>query len=76
MEMHGISNRDTPFVPATQQLMSSSGDNNRSAVECRKVGVHYETLYFHPRPALLEWHCQEQRAVVQPECGRRDHGPF
>jgi len=40
MGMHDISNRDTHFVPAAQQLMSSSDDNNRSAVECGKVGVH------------------------------------
>jgi len=74
--MHGISNRDTHFVPGAQQLMSSSDDNNRSAVGCRKVGIHYETLYFHPRPTHLEWRCQEQRAVVQPECSRRGHGPL
>jgi len=59
-----------------EQLISSSDDNNTSAVECRKVGVHNETPYFHPRPTLLEWHCQDQRAVVQPECGRRGHDPF
>ena len=32
-------------------------------MECRKVGVHYETPYFHPRPTILEWNCQEQRAI-------------
>jgi len=54
--MHGISNRDTHFVPAAQQLISSSDDNNKSAVECRKIGVHYETPYFYPQPKHLEWH--------------------
>jgi len=52
--MHSISNRDIHFVPAAQQLSSSSDDKNRNAVECRKVGVHYETPYFHPRFTLLE----------------------
>ena len=47
---------ETPiFLPAAQQLITSSDDDNRSAVECRKVGVHYETLYVHSRPTLLEW---------------------
>jgi len=40
-------------------------------VECRQVGVHYETPYFPPWPTFLEWHCREQRAVAQPEWGRR-----
>ena len=34
--------------------------NHRSAVECGKVGEHYETPYFHPQPTLLQWPCQEQ----------------
>jgi len=54
-------------TPAAQQLISSSDDNNRSAVECRKFGVHYEIPHFHPRTTLLEWHCQEQHAVSQAE---------
>jgi len=29
-------------------------------MECGKVGEHYEIPYFHPRPNLLEWPCQEQ----------------
>jgi len=65
--MHCISNRHAHFIPVAQQLISSSDDNNRSAVECRKVGVRYETPYFHPRPSLLECHCQEQRAVYRSQ---------
>jgi len=48
-------------VPVAQQLISSFDDNNRRVVACRKVGEHYETSYFHSRPTLLEWSCQEQR---------------
>jgi len=55
--MYGISNQDTHFVLIAQQLISSSDNKNRSAVECKKVGVHYKTPYFHPRSTLLEWHC-------------------
>ena len=50
-----------PFVPAAQQLISSSDDNNRSEVECGKVRENYETPYFRTRPNLLERLCQEHR---------------
>jgi len=53
-----VSNRETHLLPAAQQVISSSDNNNRSAVECSKVGVHYETPSFHPRPTLPEWYCQ------------------
>jgi len=64
-----------PFFTRCSTTHQSFDDNNRSAVECRKVGVHYETRYFHPQPTLLERHCQEQRQIAQPECGRRHLGP-
>jgi len=50
-----------PFVPAAQQLISSSDDNNRSEVECGKVRENYETPYFRTRPNLLERLCQKHR---------------
>ena len=64
-----------PFFTRCSTTHQSFDDNNRSAVECRKVGVHYETRYFYPQPTLLERHCQEQRQIAQPECGRRHLGP-
>jgi len=45
-----------PFVPAAQQLIISSDDNNKkcgalggSPMECGVVGQHHETPHFNPR---------------------------
>ena len=65
----------TPIFYLLLNNLSVHLTTNRSVVECREVGEHYKTLYCHPQPTFLEWHCQEQCAVVQPEWGRRGHGP-
>jgi len=50
MEMHGISNRDTHFVPAAQQFMSSSDDNNRAWWNAERLGFTKRLRAFIPDP--------------------------